>query len=1273
MNFKRSLLVLFSIILFIPQAPMMILAETTKETVDETANPEPLYHWGFEPDQVDGKFVANEVNEEDDSQVAELNLNATVTEDAERGNVLHLPGEGWLTLPSGIYDEVSDELTVTMWANISGDAGAYSRLFSSTITEKHQYFQGVSGAWADPEFSIVAGGGEYNQPINTGTDPEGAADYRAAIHWEEQPLRDEWQHITFTMKSDGSYHVYLDGIEVDDDGIDSAASIEGANVEEAVQNFFNPEYLEALIYNDFGRSIYTSDNDVIGYFDDIKIYNKVIKQEEVNDLMGADYIASLKSVTIGEDIIEVNSRNIRYETNKTGLNIEDITVEKTNPESTVEISERDAYNYEITVTSANGLKQNTYVLQFYNPELGAIANFNMTETNGEIMHGASGFLYGVSEPNVPTVDLLSPLKPQSVEQKPPFGLQHPTGDGLRVADTYFEAGTEWIQLAVPDMYLEWPYEYEGLDHYEELVRETVRTVKETRHDGKIVYVIFNEPNGIWFSGNLDEDGFLSAWERMYNVVKEEDPDALIAGPNLSHYDSDFHEEFVEFAVENDVLPDQFTWHELSGNSSLSNWDTHMEHYKNLEEEYGFELPVVINEYVNPEDSGVPGNLIRWLSRVENSKVYASLAYWHSANTLNELAVDMNKPNGAWWMYKWYGDMTGETIKVNTANTTVDGLYGLASIDDQKGKAYTIFGGEEGNITTTLENLADTETFKNAEAAHVKLYRTKFTGFMGSYETPRVEFEGNLPIVDGNLNITISDADELNGYHAIVTPATDDSISDIPGYQKTWEKTYEAEDAELNGVQVADQGWVTNSNGKYVRGLNSSDKIVKFTVDAPQDGKYKLEVYYGNQAPLIDGKNRAVGELAKQSLKLDGEEFDVLTYDSTMDMNMFASEKLYVDLTAGTHSLEFSKHSGLDASLDKIDLTYVGEINQDVTKTYRFEAEESNYDNGLKLSQSKENFSGAGYIEGNGNNEFSVVVEDNGYYDLELGYASDTAQTVSVEKRIVNYPSDATINSELTTEWRSIANYSVEQSNDITSVSGEKVYLTAGANTLKVTSENEVSLDYLTFSYLPDISSSEVIQIEAEDGELFGNAEVTENENTSGGKIVTNIGENKDHGFSFTVDVEEAGDYKLSIDYINNEPAPIMYTDNHPDGYLHPYNKDLVERYAQIAVNDQTPQTVYFKNTLSWDTVKNHVIDIQLEAGENTITIYNDNSYQFNDVIQYAPHFDKFEIAKAGLPNQEDENPSPGKSKGKGKGKSKGHEKGKGFEVGKGFENGNGHE
>ena len=56
--------------------------------------------------------------------------------------------------------------------------------------------------------------------------------------------------------------------------------------------------------------------------------------------------------------------------------------------------------------------------------------------------------------------------------------------------------------------------------------------------------------------------------------------------------------------------------------------------------------------------GIPGQLIQWITRFENSKVDACLAYWTDAGSLNNLVTrdNYNKATGAWWLYHWYGAM-----------------------------------------------------------------------------------------------------------------------------------------------------------------------------------------------------------------------------------------------------------------------------------------------------------------------------------------------------------------------------------------------------------------------------------------------------------------------------------------------------------------------------------------------------------------------------------------------------------------------------------------
>ena len=46
-----------------------------------------------------------------------------------------------------------------------------------------------------------------------------------------------------------------------------------------------------------------------------------------------------------------------------------------------------------------------------------VMTVNMIDILGKIMHGASGFLYGISSEDVPTMNLITPLKPMYLLQR----------------------------------------------------------------------------------------------------------------------------------------------------------------------------------------------------------------------------------------------------------------------------------------------------------------------------------------------------------------------------------------------------------------------------------------------------------------------------------------------------------------------------------------------------------------------------------------------------------------------------------------------------------------------------------------------------------------------------------------------------------------------------------------------------------------------------------------------------------------------------------------
>ena len=902
---------------------------------------------------------------------------------------------------------------------------------------------------------------------------------------------------------------------------------------------------------------------------------------------------------------------------------------------------------------------------------GAILNFDAepSKSLGPLFHGSIGFLYGISEVGVPSADLLTGIKPKYLVQKPADGQQHPSDDGHRLSSFLKACDVENVQIYVQDVYLEWPYENKGLDDYNRKLEKAVRKMifgeegKEfteeevNKNIERYNFVLYNEPDGIWFGNNINT---LCEWYKSsYQVVKNIDQRIKIASPSFAQYNDGYYSTFFKYCKENNCLPEYVTWHELQ-KDKLAKFEQHYNHFMNSVKKYyngsGIEPIIFLNETVNRDDVGVPGILVNWLSIFDEKNIYASLPYWGLANSLNELAADTNKPNGGWWVYKWYAQMTGNKMPLKLEN--IEGphaygrLYGLTSLDEDAGIIYSLFGGGKGKQTVNIQNICSTETFKDASNAHVKIYRAKYTGHHGFADDTPVEFEGNVAFIGNDLQFTIRNAKFMDAYYAVVTPATSEENSLPEDYVKKWDKTYEAEDATLFG-----QAKVTEKKGgndlapserKMVENIYSQNDGVRFKVNVPEDGRYRMDIYYSSQAPAVDpltleyvssgGQNRAIGALSRHTLSIDGEETQEIVYDSTVKYGYYSYKTVYIELTKGTHNIrlmysgedqsKIGENARLCAILDRINLMY----EPDQPAVLEIEPEElAGSQPGYVLAR-EGNYTGAGLAKGSGKFEFYVNAPRDGYYSLGTDGIGDAV----LSKSRVVYAKDAKAESEVNVEWQELFNITLGEKDAV------MVYLTAGINRMCLDGNN-VMLDRIVFTENTAATEEKSQVIEAENCD-FTNKSVNDDYNYLKGsaavpKIVFDINASKgevlegfrgglDNSVTFTVNAQEAGDYRLSVFYSNNEPAPTMKTQDGKN-YVHPYNTDLVERYMQISVNGGIPQTVYFRNTLCWNTYRNTIIDLALKEGENTITFTNDNSYKFSSVQDdFTPRLDKFAIAPA---------------------------------------------
>lgn len=863
---------------------------------------------------------------------------------------------------------------------------------------------------------------------------------------------------------------------------------------------------------------------------------------------------------------------------------------------------------------------------------------NMANKTGAMRHGSSGFLYGLGSAGTPSVNTLTPLKPSTAVQKAPDGLQHPTGDVLDVAGTFISAGGEQVQIYLQDIYALWPYEQTSFEEYLSRIEVMIPKIVELRNSnpdykGKFVYVPFNEPDGIWY-GNINSSAsvqsrFNSNWLDAYKLIKSLDPDALIGGISLASYQSNAMDSWVKFCVANNCEPDYVTWHELQ-TDKLASFKSHLDHYRGLEAKYGMaEREIIINEYAPQDHCSNPGKLVNWIALFEENKVSGCLPYWHNAGNLNDIAADNNEPNGAWWLYKWYGDMSGETLSLTT-NTARDAFYGLASIDDNKKSSNIIFGGAAGEGKVVLENITEALPFEGATMVDIEVKATYWTAFHGVSNEPPVIIKGTYPVVNNTVTVTIPSMEANAAYNVTVSPASPSSREGII-YYGSERKLYEAENAAYVGAVYANNvRWTYSYSGGYrLSGIQGPSDGYNLPFEVDHTGYYRMDLTYanGHGANPADPKINNPQSLSA-TIRFDKEANKTVYLENTLRDEMAGMYTDYVYLTKGEHTMYMRGTNENEGafSADSIAFTYVGGTIPEFDSVYEAELGDfnlllGNADTTVTTESSVSGYSGSGYITGldersvtsGGGVRFTVVVPDNSLYTVALRYSSDSSTTANIY----------------------LDNTALDLDNVLTDISLPATdgfvteYVTAflqkGINIIDIDSSSPIALDYIRVKK----AAGDPITVEAESGERSGEAEVRENAFASRTQYVSNIEGGTDDALTLNIAAPNAGTYKMVI--------------HHSSGELfggHTYNAQLVDRYASFKLNNNDAQRLYFKNSYSDSNWRTTVLAVELTEGDNTLTVFNDNwrlvqngtgttgNITYATLVNYTPNFDLFEFYPA---------------------------------------------
>ncbi|MEV0456697.1 carbohydrate-binding protein [Catellatospora methionotrophica] len=685
---------------------------------------------------------------------------------------------------------------------------------------------------------------------------------------------------------------------------------------------------------------------------------------------------------------------------------------------------------------------------------------DLAVNTGALRYGATGFLYGLGDEGIPNQVMLSTLKPKVTAQKAPDGLQHPNGDALKIAPMWKRVGGGDIQIYMQDVYQQWPYQNLGISDYLAKVDTMARKVVADPYRSSYVYVPFNEPDLIWYSGNVT--GLAAHWKQVYDKIRSIDSSARIAGPNFASYRAADMRTFMTLAKNNNALPHVTTWHEL-GNDFFTSWDAHLADYRDIESDLGIgQRPININEYARSSgDLGVPGNLLQYVARFENSKVDGCLAYWTTAGGLNDLVTQNSRATGGWWLYKWYGELTGNTVAV-TPPSASSPLQGLAALDAAKKQARVIFGGNNPASGTYDTNVV-VRGFGSASYLGSSVHAMVFgVGTSGLNPSPGqyLVTEGDFTVAGGQITVPLTGLKGTSAYQVIITPNKDTTSASST-------TRYEAEYAALSGSAAVTYGSNTGYSGTYfTEGYGaSSNASTKFVVNATANGYYNIGLRY-SAGPI--GSAPAARSIR---LRLNGADLATPALPGTTDWNTWNTVTTKVFLTAGINQVEVNAYTGDDA--DAINVDYL-----DVTATTgtitAYQAESSvNTRSGAAAVGSNSAASGGQYVGYVGNGAGNTLKFNNvtapaaGRYRMVVTYANGELGpgATNYNSNIVDRYADVSVNGA--TARRSYFRNTLGWSNFRTTV--VDVDLAAGANT--ITFANAVA-------YAPDL---DLIQIAASVG------------------------------------------------------------------------------------------------------------------------------------------------------------------------------------------------
>lgn len=1173
--------------------------------------PQPAAHYAFDHDDL----ASGQITDSSGNGLTATLVNGSTAQavaGTDGGKALALPGGAptsdgaYVRLPREVVGDSSD-LTVSARVKWSGDKSSWQRIFDLGTDTTKYLFSTPYNSNGLFQTSVTTGGGGAETQVRGYT-----------------PLpADAWRTVTVTLDTvAGRLTTYLDGVAVS-----SAAT--GIKAKDLLDG-------SATAAGYIGKSLYP-DPLLKGAIDDFTVWHAALSAEQVAGLAGP--VPTLQALS-------ATSFDVR-------------TTDGTAPSlpSTVRSSFSDGYDRDTSIVwdavppekyagpgtftvagTAAGRAVQATVTVVREGQL----TVDLSSDTGAFHGGASGTLYGVYGPDVPTNNLIEGMGLRTVSTKAQDGPQHPGADALDVVKPLADSTDGDVYIYMTDIHRGFPYEWPGstpqekFKLYEEKIATQVDQVLKLpkQYQDNIVFVPFNEPEGNMFgtgdwsydkvSWLNDPHDYFAAWDSAYKLIKGKMPDARIAGPNTSVlYDQ--VKGFLTHALAAGTLPDVITWHELSHPEAVREsvakyraWEKEL--FKGTSRE-DTQLPININEYAFNYHTSVPGQMIQWVSAIEESKVDADIAYWNIDGNLSDSAVQSNRGNGQWWLLNSYASMTGHTVAVTPPfpgqNYT---MQGVATLDPKKKQARLLFGGSTGKGHITFAGVP--KKLFGAQV-HAWVREIEWSGQVGDNSGPKLLTEQNLTVgQDGTVTVDFGDGvlpklKESSAYEVVLSPAGKAKGTQSPPV--SWQASYEAEDAAHTGSgyskngpegSTSDVSKFYTSGGYDVGGLRTgSDVTLDFTVDVPKDGTYDLSVFANSLNTFDKVKEQGpTNVLLRVDGKADSEQQLYLPLGYKWVVWDHTDTK--VKLTKGKHTLTLAAKS-----LDGKRVTKGDAIVDRLTLTLPTASAGTQVDEG-ELA----------WLEGGAQ----------AVYNLPKQAASGSGAARVAKGQTATFwvysPADREATLDVDALGGAGARLSVNGHEVLRLAKGRSavaVSLSGGINKVTVTGGSSPTLvDRLTVT--PTEGALKTRVYEAQDAVLAGSATLTPLSLATDGTAITGVGGDPGNGntATFTVTADKAGLYALRVRYSNPEQSEATH-----------YNPDPLARHADISVNGGGTQRVGFPHTFHQNNFWELTVPVQLKKGQNTVTFRSEELPNFDGTTyasdtfpgvllrsRYAPLIDRITVA-----------------------------------------------